>query len=136
MKELALYEKRLAQALCCPPALRKRLLTNTREIAQDFLAGKPDATWDEIEEFLGDPQELAKIMLETEDQGALARYRMRRRNIRWGATGLAMVLFVTAIFFSVVIYMTRKIPVNVTIEETLVIYETEESEEDVSPQSP
>ena len=126
MKELALYEKRLTQALCCPPALRKRLLTNTREMAQDFLSGKPDATWEDMEEFLGDPQELAQTMLEAEDQEALARYRKRRRNIRWGATGLAMVLFVTAVFFSAAIYVTKKAPLNITEEEVLIIYETEE----------
>ena len=130
MKELALYEKRLTQALCCPPALRKRLLTNTREMAQDFLAGKPDATWEDMEKFLGDPQELAQTMLEAENQEALARYRKRKLWLKRGFIGaIIAVLLGSSIFF----YCTR---MNIVITETLVIYETEEPEEDISSQSP
>ena len=134
MKELALYEKRLAQALCCPPALRKRLLTNTREIARDFLAGKPDATWEDVEEFLGDPQELAQTMLEAENQEALARYRKRKKRIQYCVVGGLVVALLISVATSIYIARTRKNPITVT--ETLIIYETEDSEEDVSPQSP
>lgn len=136
MKEIALYEKRLAQALCCPPALRKRLLTNTREIAQDFLAGKPDATWDEIEEFLGDPQELAQTMLEAENQEMLVRYRKRRLLLKRGTATLLVVLCITlAGLLTYILNMRAKAP-PVVATETFIIYETEESEEDVSSQSP
>lgn len=51
MKELARYEKHLIRALDCPPDLRKRLVNSTRAMAQDFLAGKPDADWGEVEAF-------------------------------------------------------------------------------------
>ena len=125
MKELALYEKRLTQALCCPPALRKRLLSNTREIAQDFLAGKPDATWDEIEEFLGDPQELAQTMLEAEDQEALARYRRRKLYFKRAIIGALVVALVAVSCGLIYVDRTRRHPNHVVIEETLIIYETE-----------
>lgn len=125
MKELALYEKRLAQVLCCPPALRKRLLTNTREMAQDFLAGKPDATWEDVEEFLGDPQELAQTMLEAENQEMLVRYRMKKRYMKGCAVGtLVAALLITMAAF-VYVYHERTNPVTIT--ETVIIYETEES---------
>ena len=125
MKELVLYEKRLAQALCCPPVLRKQLLTNTREIAQDFLAGKPDATWEDMEEFLGNPQELAQTMLEAEDQEALARYRKRRLLLKRGTVALLVVICITLVGLLTYILHMRATAPPVVATETFIIYETE-----------
>lgn len=124
MKELARYEKHLIRALDCPPDLRKRLVNSTRAMAQDFLAGKPDADWSEVEAFLGDPRELACTMLESEDQDALARYRARRSLLKRCAVGALAVAFLVAVATLIYVDRTRMNPVIVT--ETLTIYEAVE----------
>ena len=117
MRELAVYEKKLSRALNCPNPLRSRLLSRTRRTVQDFLAGKPDAAWDEVEDFLGNPQELAQVMLECEDQEKLERYRKRKL---WLKRGLIAVVIAALLGCSIFFYCTR---LNVTVRETLVIEE-------------
>lgn len=124
MKELARYEKHLIRALDCPPDLRKRLVNSTRAMAQDFLAGKPDADWSEVEAFLGDPRELACTMLESEDQEALVRYRARRSLLKRCAVGALAVAFLVTLVTMIYIYRERSNPVFVT--ETTIIHGTEE----------
>lgn len=126
MRELAVYEKKLSRALNCPKPLRSRLLSRTRRTVQDFLAGKPDAAWDEVEDFLGNPQELAQVMLEHEDQEKLERYRKRKRILKWAAAGLAAVMFAATVFWAANYYISQKAPMNVVIETTLTIHETED----------
>ncbi len=120
MNELAVYEKNLTQALNCPKTMRRRLLDRTRGMVQDFLAGKPDAGWDEVADFLGDPQELAQTMLETADQEMLERYRKRKL---WLKRGLVAAVIAALLGSSIYFYSTR---LNVTVERTMVIYETED----------
>lgn len=123
MNELAVYEKNLTRALNCPKAMRRSLLDRTRGMVQDFLAGKPDAEWDEVADFLGDPRELAQTMLETADQEMLAHYRKRKRLLKRAAVGLAAVAFAIAVFLAANYYISQKAPINVVIHETLVIEE-------------
>ena len=122
MSELALYEKRLSRALDCPKPLRRRLLGRTRRMAQDFVAGKPDAQWDEVEEFLGNPRELAQTMLETEDQWKLERYRNRKMYLKRGLLALLIVAFLVS-FAGMVYFYTHRL--NIEITETLTIYSEE-----------
>lgn len=125
MVEMQQYEKRLSQALDCPKPLRRRLLERTRQMAEDFTAGKPDAAWDEVEEFLGDPQELAQTMLEHENQEKLTQYRKRKLYFRRSVIGI---LIATLILVScgLIYEHQKKIPVNVIVESTLTVYETED----------
>ena len=67
---LAEYERDLIRALSgenimvCPPQIQQRLLERTRKVVKNYQNENPDATWDSIEGFLGDPHELAQIFCE------------------------------------------------------------------------
>ena len=67
---LAEYERDLICALSgenimvCPPQIQQRLLERTRKVVKNYQNENPDATWDNIEGFLGDPHELAQLFLE------------------------------------------------------------------------
>lgn len=128
MKELARYEKHLIRALDCPPDLRKRLVNSTRAMAQDFLAGKPDADWGEVEAFLGDPRELACTMLEGEDQETLARYRDKKRRWKMGVLASLVILCLSLAGLLAYILNLRASAPPVVATETLIIYETVESQ--------
>ncbi len=120
MNELAVYEKELIRALNCPKPLRRRLLSRTRQMAQDFQAGKPDASWDEVADFLGSPQEVAQTMLESENQEMLARYRKRKL---WLKRGLIAAIIAALLGTAIFLYCTR---LTVIVESTLTIYENED----------
>lgn len=103
MSELARYEKELVRALDCPKPMRARFLKRLRDAAEEFRAENPDAPWDQVEEFLGDPKELAETMLERADHDALERYRRRKRNLKKvfsvGSITVIVVLVILCIFY-------------------------------------
>lgn len=68
--------------------------------------------------------ELARTMLEGEDQDALARYRARHSLLKRCAVGALAVAFLVTLATLVYVDRTRRHPIVVT--ETLTIYETEE----------
>lgn len=75
MSGFAVYRRELSAALDCPDELRRELLGRMERMAEDFRAGKPETSWDDVRDFLGEPQESARMMLENANQDKLARYR-------------------------------------------------------------
>lgn len=61
------YFRALERCLDCPGKDREQFLAQARRMADDFLQGKPDATPDEVAGFLGEPEELARCLLEELD---------------------------------------------------------------------
>lgn len=55
MKELNEYYKQIEKALDCPKEMSENFLNETRKMADEFLAEKPDATFDELKNFIGAP---------------------------------------------------------------------------------
>lgn len=123
MSQYERYEKRLLHALsggagsACPPVIRHRLLDRTRKMARDYQNGNPEASWEEVEQFLGDPRELAQAMLEVEDQKVLEQYTHKKHLLKRIAMGIVAALFV--LLLGLLIYMKQ--PLYITMEETLVI---------------
>lgn len=123
MSELARYEKELVRALDCPKPMRARFLKRLRSAAGEFRAENPDAPWGQVEEFLGDPAELAETMLERADHDALERYRRRKHWLKRAAVVILAAAFVLSLGAAIYINETRKIPVNITVTDTLIIGE-------------
>lgn len=64
-RQLKEYYKQIKKALRCPKPLRDGFLRDTKRMADDFLCGRPDATFDELKRFLGEPVELASTFMGT-----------------------------------------------------------------------
>lgn len=119
MEAISSYIQTLGQNLDCPRGMRVPFLTRTQRMAEDFVQGRPDATSQELADYLGEPQELAQGFLETLDPDVLERYHRRKKFLRWGCVAvLAAALVITAIFG---IYLL-KTPVNLEMTETIIIY--------------
>ena len=113
------YFQQLEQRLDCPHGTRKRVLTKTRQAAEEFLREKPDATRQELIDLLGDPEELAQGFLETLEPEVLERYRKRKKFLLRGCVAALITVSVTISVFAVTF---KKTPVQVEINDTLTIY--------------
>ena len=121
---LAEYERDLIRALSgenimvCPPQIQQRLLERTRKVVKNYQNENPDATWDNIEGFLGDPHELAQLFLEGENQEVLRSYtrkRLLRRRGVWVALTVIIISLLVFLFFT-------KRPHEIIMEDTIVVY--------------
>jgi len=125
--DMSSYFHRLERLLDCPKAACQPFLDQTRRMATDFIQGNPNATTNEVAEFLGDPQELAQGFLETRDPDILERYRKWKSRFRWCC---AAALVIALVFVSIYAIYFKKTPVQMEITDTLIIQS--ESMEDIS----
>ena len=113
------YLHSLESFLDCPKTTRRPFLDRTRRMIQDFIQSKPDATSQEVANFLGDPRELAQGFLETLDPEMLERYHRRKKLLLRGCIALLAVALVAVSVWS----FFTKIPVKLeVIETTTIIY--------------
>lgn len=113
------YFHSLERFLDCPKTTRRPFLDRTRRMIQDFIQSKPDATSQEVANFLGDPRELAQGFLETLDPEMLERYYRRKKLLLRGCIALLAVALVAVSVFGI---FFKKTPVNLEMTETIVIY--------------
>ena len=121
------YFHRLERLLDCPKAVCQPFLDQTRRMAKDFIQGNPNATANEVAEFLGNPQELAQGFLETLDPDILERYRKKKNIFRWCCVAALVIVLA---FVSIYTIYIKKTPVHMEITDTLIIQS--ESTEDIS----
>ncbi len=95
--ELSGYLRRVERALDCPPDRRRALMERVQRDVERFLDEQPDATATEAAEYLGDPEELARGLLETLDQEELEQYRHRGARLRRGMVILLIAVLVAAL---------------------------------------
>ena len=113
------YLHSLESFLDCPKTTRRPFLDRTRRMIQDFIQSKPDATSQEVANFLGDPRELAQGFLETLDPEMLEHYR-RRKNFL--TCGCVVALAVALIGVSVWGIYIKNAPQDVEVTNTIIIY--------------
>ncbi len=75
---LTAYLRRVERALDCPSARRRALLEKVRRDAGELFGGRLDVSEEEAAACLGDPEELARGLLETLDREELERYRRKK----------------------------------------------------------
>lgn len=122
-RDLTTYFQHLNCALACPKAVRVDFLSDARRMADDFIQGKPDATQQEVEDFLGDPSELARSFLDDLDPTVLAQYRTTKTRTRRALIALTVIAFL--IMGAWATHLHNR-PIQAEITETFIIHETEE----------
>jgi len=124
-KELKKYYKVIKKELNCPKALRVEFLSNTKHMVNDLLSERPDASFDEIKEFLGEPDELAATFRENVDSGIVEWHTKKKLYIKRGGILLLAALLIGTIVFSIYGASVR-MNAEVTKESTIIIYENME----------
>ena len=112
------YFRRLDRQLACPRPLRRRLTAQVRRAAEDYCRERPQAGPAEVIQYLGDPAEAARELLEGLDPGELDRAR-RRERLLWRALVAVLILALIGVgAWGVHLWNTPK---HVEVTEVLVI---------------
>ena len=118
------YFRRLDRSLDCPRPLRRRLAAQVRRAAEDYRRERPEAGPAEVVQYLGDPAETARELLDGLDPEELDRARRRERLARRVLVAVLILALVGVGAWGVHLWSTPK---SVEVTETLIIY-TDSSE--------
>ena len=132
MKEVwNMYARELRSCLQCSRAQKNAFLRETRRLAMDYLAGVPEPSIENLIEFLGTPEELARSYQDTLGEQSARMHRKRTgRKVRKVALlcAVSLIVLVGAIA-SILYYMhlsDRWHDVTITQEENVTVYEESE----------
>ena len=112
------YFRRLDRSLDCPRPLRRRLAAQVRRAAEDYCRERPEVGPAEVIQYLGDPAETARELLDGLDPEELDRARRRERLARRVLVAVLILALVGVGAWGVHLWRT---PVDLEVTEVLVI---------------
>ena len=112
------YFRRLDRSLDCPRPLRRRLAAQVRRAAEDYCRERPEVGPAEVIQYLGDPAETARELLDGLDPEELGRARKRERLARRALVAVLILALVGVGAWGVHLWSTPK---SVEVTEVLVI---------------
>lgn len=119
MEAVSSYIQILERQIDCPKGIRGPFLKRTRRAAEQFLQDKPEATRQELADYLGEPQELAQGFLETLDPDVLERYHRRKKFLRRSCVAI---LAVTLVVVSALFVWHLSLPMDAEITYTTIVH--------------
>lgn len=112
------YFRRLDRSLDCPRPLRRRLAAQVRRAAEDYRRERPEVGPAEVVQYLGDPAETARELLDGLDPEELGRARRRERLARRVLVAVLILALVGVGAWGVHLWSTPK---SMEVTEVLVI---------------
>lgn len=112
------YFRRLDRSLVCPRPLRRRLAAQVRRAAEDYCRERPEVGPAEVIQYLGDPAETARELLDGLDPEELDRARRRERLARRVLVAVLILALIGVGAWGVHLWRT---PVDLEVTEVLVI---------------
>ena len=112
------YFRRLDRHLACPRSLRRRLAAQVRRAAEDYCRERPEVAPAEVIQYLGDPAETARELLENLDPEELRQARRRERLARRVLVAVLILALIGVGAWGVHLWSTPK---SVEVTEVLVI---------------
>lgn len=129
MKEVwNMYARELRSCLQCSRAQKNAFLRETRRLAMDYLAGVPEPSIENLIEFLGTPEELARSYQDTLGEQSARIYRKQINQKLLLLCTISLVVLVGAIVSTAYcMYLSdRWHDVTITQEENVTVYEESE----------
>ena len=130
MKEVwNIYVRELRSCLQCSRAQKNAFLRETKRLAVDYLAGISEPSIEDLIEFLGTPEELARSYQDTLREQSARIYRKQINQKLLLLCTISLVVLVGAIVSTAYcMYLSdRWHDVTITQEETVIIYEESET---------
>lgn len=121
-KELNQYYREVRRHLDCPKREKDCLLSQSCQLVEELRESIPDLDYLGVVDFLGEPRELASTLVESMDQGTVAKYKKQKARLRVGAISLFSVFVVTLSAFSFYVAQQKE-DVVITGEDVFVITE-------------
>lgn len=118
--EMASYFQHVRGRLSCSRRYQDEQMQKIFRAAEEYAQENPDATPEEVEMYLGDPAEVAQVLMEGLDPAEVERYHRRKK---FGVLFIIGILTAALIAVSMgaVYYARMTSPIEIT--ETLIIYE-------------
>ena len=130
MKEVwNMYARELRSCLQCSRTQKNAFLRETKRLAVDYLAGISEPSIEDLIEFLGTPEELARSYQDTLGEQSARMYRKQINQKLLLLCTISLVVLVGAIVSTAYcMYLSdRWHDVTITQEETVIIYEESET---------
>ena len=119
-REVKDYCRRAGSLLACGRAQRQRFDRLTRQSVQEYLQEVPGASWPEVEQTLGSPEEAAGAFMESLPPGAAEHWAgAHRRRLRLTAAAVCLVF---ALLVSVIAFFVATNGVAIIEKETTIYY--------------
>lgn len=97
------YWAAVEKLLVCDDSMKKHLRTRFDDMLASFLEEHPDPDWDELESFIGTPEDMATELMEYVSVSDVEACR-RKRKIAWILT--LIFVFIIAISVACIFYIT------------------------------
>lgn len=118
--EMASYFQHVRGRLSCSRRYQDEQMQKIFRAAEEYAQENPDATPEEVEMYLGDPAEVAQVLMESIDPAEIERYQKRKKlGVMLVIGALAVALGVMTVRF----VHLRSQPAHVEVIETLVIHD-------------
>ena len=127
-QQMEQYCRKVKVFLRCPPADASRCIADVRRTAEQLRQEAPEISQDEIEEFLGEPKEVARMFQDTLDPVRVEWYHRRKRLLLGLLVGVLLLGVLGALYFA---YCVRE-KLQFTYTETFYIGE----EVELAPDDP
>ena len=127
-QQMEQYCRKVKAFLRCPTADAKRCIADVRRTAMRLRQEAPEITPEEIEGFLGEPKEVARMFQDTLDPVRVERYRRRKKLLLGLLVGVLLLGVLGALYFA---YCVRE-KLQFTYTETFYIGE----EVELAPDDP
>lgn len=95
--KVARYKSKLKRKLQCNRGTKAKLLEEFSPLMDGFLDENPDATYTDLSNAFGPPEEMAKILMDKVDEQEKRAYKLRQLLLRIAAAVLAIVLVIVTI---------------------------------------
>lgn len=105
MKELKKYYRQIQKWLPCGGPLKRKLMANITATIEEYLSSNPDATFTDLQEHFGAPQQIAIAFVdEMETQELLNALHIRRKLLRISMM-VAILIVITCLLFALAVYL-------------------------------
>lgn len=122
-QQMEQYCKQLRALLFCPPDDAKHCIADVRRTVERLRQEEPEITVDEVMEFLGQPEDVAQMFLETLDPVRVKQYHKRKKLFARLLVGLLAAALLAAL------YAAYYFMVNPRMVYTVEFYESEPYED-------
>ena len=129
-REVKDYCRRAGSLLACGRAQRQRFDRLTRQSVQEYLQEVPGASWPEVEQTLGSPEEAAGAFMESLPAGAAEHWAGAHRRLRLTAAAGCLV-FALLVGIVVFYFVTKGVVIIET--ETTIVYDAKDAPPATAP---
>lgn len=112
------YYEEVRRYLTCPEEVKDDLIYDVNRKAMDLNADRPDLDYDDVVDFLGDPEDLAQSLLDNIEEEAILAYQAHQKRSRL-LRKVGIVAVIVALSISLLCLIALKTDVHVVRSDLL-----------------